>query len=54
VNSILHKNKIVERRKAFDGCSTRLSSVDGLITGLIVVSTNGEDRGVICRVVSQS
>jgi hypothetical protein len=35
----------------FGGRSTRLSSVDGAINGQIVGRSNGEDRGVICRVV---
>jgi hypothetical protein len=41
----------IERRKAFVGHSTRLSSVDGATPGLIVVNINGEGRGVACRVV---
>ncbi len=35
------------------GHSARLSVVDGVIKGLIVVILNGEGRGVPCRVVSQ-
>jgi hypothetical protein len=37
----------------FAGHFTRLFSVDGVNDGLIVVITNGEDCGVVCRVVSQ-
>ena len=35
------------------GHSARLSAVDGVSKGLIVVKLNGGGRGVPCRVVSQ-
>ena len=53
MNSKLHEYWPFERLETFAGYSTRLSSVDGAITGLIVVIPNGEGRGVPCRVVSQ-
>jgi hypothetical protein len=49
VKAIIHKNRSCERRQTFAGHATRLSSVDGAITGLIVVILNGEGRGVACR-----
>jgi hypothetical protein len=41
----------MERHKAFAGHTTRLSSVDGAIVGLIVVILNGEGRGAVCRAI---
>jgi hypothetical protein len=49
VNVIIHNNRSCERRQTFAGHTTRLSSVDGAINGLIVVILNGEGRGVACR-----
>jgi hypothetical protein len=53
VNLILHTNRPFERRKAFAGYSTRLSSVDGAIIGQIVGKSNGEGRGVPVAQASQ-
>ena len=48
---ILHTNRSLGRYQTFAGHSARLSGVDGVSKGLIVVKLNGEGRGVLCRVV---